>query len=95
MSAENAISDSAEATHEFMDEKVKIEGGINPAREHELGALLQSLAGVQSVTVAGDEVSITYEPTEITSHEMHDRMREAGFTPLENAVAPNTPPVTR
>jgi hypothetical protein len=86
-------SDSPETLHEFMDEKVKIQGGINPSREHELGVLLQNLPGVKSISVAGDEVAITYEPTQITSQEMHERMKGAGFVPEETAVGPSAPSV--
>jgi copper chaperone CopZ len=91
--ADTPTSDSAEALHNFMEEQVTIEGGINPSREKNLGALLQNLQGVQSVSIAGDEVSITYDPTEITSKEMHERMRGAGFTPGERETAPADPPV--
>jgi len=92
---DNAGASASESTdfRELIDEKVTIEGGIDPAREQELGALLQSLPGVHSVTMAGNEVSITYEPTEITSKEMHQRMRRAGFTPGDRAIAPAVPPV--
>lgn len=86
-------SDTAESVRELMDEKVTIEGGIHPAREQELGALLQNLPGIQSVTVLGDELSITYDPTQITSKEIHERMRGAGFTPGNMAAAPAVPPV--
>ena len=91
--ADAPTSELAEALHDFMEEKVKIEGGINPTREKDLGALLQNLQGVQSVSVAGDEVSITYDPTLITSKEMHERMRGGGFTPGDREMAPANPPV--
>ena len=88
-------SDSAETIREFMDEKVKIESGINPSTEKEIDALLHDLPGVETVTVAGDEVSITYEPTQITSKEIHERMRQAGLKLGEGAIAPSDPPVGR
>jgi hypothetical protein len=92
-SAGDSGSDTAEAFREIMDEKVKIAGGINPSREKDLGALLRDLPGVESVSVAGDEVSITYDPTKITSKEMHERMKGGGFTPEDTEIAPTDPPV--
>jgi len=91
--AVESAPDSAETLREFMDEKVRIEGGINPAKEHELGVLLQNLHGVQRIVVTGDDVTITYDPTQITSNEMHERMRAAGFIPEDTAVAPSVPSV--
>jgi hypothetical protein len=93
MNADDPHSDSAESMREYMDEKLTIEGGIDPAREQEIGALLQNLPGMGNVTVIGDEISITYEPTEITSKEIQERMRRAGFIPKKTAVAPSAPPV--
>jgi hypothetical protein len=93
MNADKSTSESEETLREFMDEKVKIEGGIDPSREKELRTLLQDQPGVRAVSVAGDEVSITYDPTQISSKEMHGRMRSSGFTPGERAVTPSEPPV--
>jgi allophanate hydrolase subunit 1 len=93
MNADDTISESEETLQEFMDEKVKIEGGINPVREKELRALLQEQPGVQAVSVAGDEVSITYDPTKINSKEIHAKMRSRSFTPGERAVTTSEPPL--
>ena len=91
--AAESVPDSVEALQDFMDEKVRIEGGINPVREHELDALLRSLEGVQNIAVVGDDVTVTYDPTQITSKEMHERMRAAGFVPKHPAVALSVPSV--
>jgi hypothetical protein len=91
--AAECVPDSVEALQDFMDEKVRIEGGINPAREHELDALLRSLQGVQNIAVVGDDVTITYDPTQITSKELHRRMKGAGFVLEKTEVATSTPSV--
>jgi hypothetical protein len=93
MNPDDPHSTSADSMRELMDEKMKIQGGIDPSREQELGALLQSLRGVENVSVTGDDLSITYEPTQITSREIHDRLKGAGFTTGNTALAPADPPI--
>ena len=87
----DAPADSTEALRELMDDKARIKGGINPAREHELDDLLRGLQGVQAIAVTGDDVSVTYDPTQITAKEMHERMEGAGFALEETETAPSTP----
>ena len=91
----DAPADSTETLRELMDDKARIKGGINPAREHELDALLRGLQGVQTVAVVGDDVTITYDPTEITAKEMHERMNGAGFVLEETETATCAPSVAQ
>jgi len=91
----DAPSDSTETLRELMDDKARIKGGIDPAREHELDDLLRGLQGVQTVAVVGDDVTITYDPTEITAKEMHERMNGAGFVLEETETATCAPSVAQ
>jgi len=76
-----------------MEEKIRIDELANPAREHELGATLQNLEGVRSVTMADRIVSIVYDPTAIAAKAIHEKIRQAAFTPGDREISTTVPPV--
>lgn len=76
-----------------MEEKIKVDELVNPAREHELGAVLQNLDGVRNVTMADRTVSIVYDPTAISAKAIQEKIQQAGFTPGKHEISATEPPV--
>ena len=87
-------SDSTGATqppHDYIDAKMLIEGMSTPADEQKLTSTLNELRGVRTVTIAGANVTVEYDPVEVSKHEIGEVITRMGFKVVDVETAAASP----
>jgi copper chaperone CopZ len=87
-------SDSTSAVqppHDYMDAMMTVEGLSTSADEEKLTSTLNELRGVRTVTIAGANVSVEYDPVEVSKHEIGETLALLGFKVVDVETAAASP----
>lgn len=83
--------DSDSTPHDYLDTKMIVEGLASPADEQKLNSALNRLSGVRAVNIAGANVSVEYDPIEVSKHEIGEVITRMGFKVVDVETAAASP----
>lgn len=80
---------AAQPPHDCIDAKISIEGLSTPADEQKLTSSLNELRGVRAVVIGGANVTVEYDPIEVSKREIGEAIALLGFkiADVETAAA--------
>ena len=84
-------TDAVQPPHDYMDAKIAVEGLGTPADEEKLNSALNQLRGVRAVNISGANVTVEYDPIEVSKHEIGEAIALLGFKVVDVETAAASP----
>ena len=90
---EEKPSDSSKEAglHEYVDAEFTVAGLESPSKEKALQEALNTLSGLESLSISHGKVMVHYEPVRLSRKELEEAIQRAGFQISETHSADSSP----
>jgi copper chaperone CopZ len=82
---------AAQPPHDYIDAKMTVEGLSTAADEERLNSALNQLRGVRAVVFGGPNVTVEYDPIEVSKHAIGEAIALLGFKVVDVETAAASP----